>query len=71
MTARNPWTIAAGATLVLLGLALMLSNVTDVDVAWEWVAPAVLVVVGVLLLIGRSGGAPPSQFERDDAPRVP
>lgn len=74
MDRRNPWTIAAGLTLVVLGGLWMLSNVTDVHVPLEWVIPGLVVLTGVLLLVGRNGdggGSPPSQFERDDAPRVP
>lgn len=81
MDRRNPWTIASGVVLVVLGVLWALSNVTDVDIPLEWLLPALLVLGGVLMLVGsgRRGGGddrggdrkPPSQFERDDAPRVP
>ncbi len=78
MDRRNPWTIASAAVLVVLGVLWGLSNVTDVDVPLEWVLPSLLVLAGVLMLVGSGNGGrgprekkPPSQFERDDAPRVP
>ncbi len=81
MDRRNPWTIASGVVLVVLGVLWALSNVTDVDIPLEWLLPALLVLGGVFMLLGsgRRGGGdgrggdgkPASQFERDDAPRVP
>ncbi len=77
MNRRNPWTIASAVTLIALGVLWMLSNVTDVDIPLSWLLPALLVLAGVLMLVGSThrgdGGdpKPPSQFERDDAPRVP
>ena len=78
MDRRNPWTIASAAVLVTLGVLWGLSNVTDVDIPLEWLLPSLLVLAGVLMLVGSGNGGsgprekkPPSQFERDDAPRVP
>jgi hypothetical protein len=80
MDRRNPWTIASALVLVTLGVLWGISNVTDVDIPLEWLLPALLVLAGVLMLVGsgpgRGGGPdrsgkPASQFERDDAPRVP
>ncbi len=77
MDRRNPWTIASGVVLVVLGVLWALSNVTDVDIPLDWLLPALLVLGGVLMLVGSGNGGgprerkPPSQFERDDAPRVP
>lgn len=80
MDRRNPWTIASALILVVLGVLWMLSNVTEVDIPLEWLLPSLLVLAGVLMLVGsggkRPGGGggerkPASQFERDDAPRVP
>lgn len=78
MNRRNPWTIASGLVLVTLGVLWALSNVTDVDIPLEWLLPTLLVLAGVLMLVGSGHGGngprepkPPSQFERDDAPRVP
>lgn len=78
MDRRNPWTISAALVLVVLGVLWGLSNVTDVDVPIEWLLPSLLVLSGVLMLVGSGNGGhgprdkqPPSQFERDDAPRVP
>ena len=78
MDRRNPWTIASAAVLVTLGVLWGLSNVTDVDIPLEGLLPSLLVLAGVLMLVGSGNGGsgprekkPPSQFERDDAPRVP
>ena len=63
---------SVGALLLLTGGAWMLDNVTDIDVPWEWVLPVILVVAGLGLMLGGNGPTtPPSQFERDDTPRVP
>ena len=64
----------AGGLLLATGLVWMAENVTDVDLPWRWILPALLIAWGISLVTGRGGGgpgAPPSQFERDDAPRVP
>ncbi|MCW2920964.1 MAG: hypothetical protein JWL76_838 [Thermoleophilia bacterium] len=77
MDRRNPWTIASAVVLVTLGVLWGVSNVTDVDIPLEWLLPSLLVLAGVLMLVGSNNGngprdkRPPSQFERDDAPRVP
>ena len=75
MNRRNPWTVASAVVLITLGVLWALSNVTDVDIPIEWLLPSLLVLAGVLMLVGSRGTAgpkpPPSQFERDDVPRVP
>ena len=74
MSTKRYWSTVTGITLIVIGGLLLLSNVTEFEVAWEWVLPGLLVLAGIGMLLARSGGgggAPPSQFERDDAPRVP
>jgi hypothetical protein len=70
---RDPFTVLVGLVIAACGILWMLGLATDLNVPWEWVLPVALVVVGLALAFGRSGGGgtPPSQFERDDAPRVP
>lgn len=72
---RDRFTVITGTILIALGLLWMLDLATDIGVPWEYVLPAVLVVVGLVLVFGRTDGGddgtPPSQFERPDAPRVP
>jgi hypothetical protein len=73
---RDRFTVLIGAILIALGVLWMLELAIDIDVPWEYVLPATLVGTGVVLVFGRSdngpgGGGTPSQFERDDAPRVP
>jgi hypothetical protein len=70
---RDRFTVLLGLVIALCGVLWMLDLATDVDVPWPWVLPASLVALGILLVLGRSGGdgSPPSQFERDGAPRVP
>lgn len=71
---RDRFTVINGVLLVVLGLIWILDGPADlIDVPWEWVLPIAAIVVGIVLVVARSGGGgtPPSQFERDDAPRVP
>lgn len=71
---RDRFTVLSGIVLIAAGLLWMLDMAIGLDVPWEWVLPVTLVVIGLVLVVGRSGGGPgtpPSQFERDDAPRVP
>lgn len=75
MDRRNPWTVASAVVLIVLGTLWALSNVVDVDIPLDWLLPILLVLAGVLMLFGSGrrdpDRKPPSQFERDDAPRVP
>jgi len=69
---RDRFTTIVGLLAIASGVLWMLDLATDLDVPWEWVLPVALVALGAVLVIGhRPGGGPPSQFERDDAPRVP
>lgn len=73
---RDRFTVLSGVVLIAAGVLWMLDMAAGLDIPWEWVLPATLVAVGLILVFGRSdgggpGGTPPSQFERDDAPRVP
>lgn len=71
---RDRFTVLVGIIAIACGLLWMVGLAADVDVPWEWVLPASLVAVGLLLVLaGRGGdaGPPPSQFEREDTPRVP
>lgn len=74
---RDRFTVLTGVILVVLGVLWMLDLAIDIDVPWEYVLPVTLIGVGLVLMFGRSDGGtggsgrPPSQFERDDAPRVP
>lgn len=63
-----------GLVLVACGVLWIVDMTTGFDVPWEYVLPGTLIVLGLLFVIVGSGGdddTPPSQFERDDAPRVP
>lgn len=72
---RDRFTVIFGLAIAALGIVWIVDIATDVTVPWEYVVPASIVVIGLMLVVlrsdGGSGGAPPSQFERDDAPRVP
>lgn len=71
---RDRFTRIVGLSLVAIGLLWLLDLAADIGIPWEWVAPVVIVLLGLVLVFGGTnggGGAPPSQFERDDAPRVP
>lgn len=69
---RDRFTVLVGLLAIASGVLWMLDMSTDLDVPWEWVLPVALVVLGMVLVLGRGpGGGPPSQFERDDSPRVP
>lgn len=72
---RDRFTVLTGIVLIAAGLLWMLDVATDIEVPWEYVLPATLVAIGLVLVLGRTDGGgdgtPPSQFERDDAPRVP
>ncbi|MCW2926226.1 MAG: hypothetical protein JWM86_194 [Thermoleophilia bacterium] len=71
---RDRFTVLVGLVTIACGVLWMVGLATDVEIPWEWVLPVALVAIGALLVFGRSdpgNGAPPSQFERDDAPRVP
>jgi len=63
---------AAGVLLLVAGGVWMLDNVSDVDLPWNWILPGLLIVAGAALFArAERPVAPPSQFEREDAPRVP
>jgi hypothetical protein len=72
---RDRFTVITGVLLVAIGLLWIVDLSVGLDVPWEYVVPGSLVAFGLLLVLGRSDGGgdgkPPSQFERDDAPRVP
>lgn len=73
---RDRITVIAGAVLVAIGVLWMLDGPLDLfNVPWEFVLPGVVIAIGLVLMLGRTDGGndgkPPSQFERDDAPRVP
>ena len=74
---RDRFTVLTGVILIVAGLLWMLDLATGIDLPWEYVLPATLVGVGLVLVFGRSGGGlgrdgtAPSQFERPDGPRVP
>lgn len=74
---RDRFTVLSGVVLVAAGVLWMLDMAAGLEIPWEWVLPSALVVIGLVLVFARSDGGgggsakPPSQFERDDAPRVP
>jgi hypothetical protein len=75
---RDRFTVLVGIIMVAIGLLWLLGTAVDVDIPWEYVLPLALIAVGTVFIFGRSDGGPgggdrrtPSQFERDDAPRVP
>lgn len=74
---RDRFTVITGVVLVAAGVLWLIGMLTDVGIPWEYVLPVALIAIGVILILARSdggtggGGRPPSQFERDDAPRVP
>jgi hypothetical protein len=69
---HDRFTVLTGIVMAAIGVTWLVALATDVTIPWEWVLPIVLIVGGLVLVFGRSsGGGPPSQFERDDTPRVP
>jgi hypothetical protein len=68
---RNPWTVGFGLVLIATGIVWMVDNVVDIDIAWNWVVPGLLILLGIGCIVGREDRTTPTQFERDDAPRVP
>lgn len=70
---REPFTVLLGLVIAACGTLWLLALVIDVNIPWNWVLPIALIAGGLVLVFGRSGddGTPPSQFERDGAPRVP
>lgn len=69
----DPFTRLVGGLLIGIGALWLVDVVADIGIPWEWVVPVVLIVLGLVLVFVPRGrhGVPPSQFERDDAPRVP
>lgn len=73
---RHTFTSITGVVIAVAGLLWIYELATDNDVPWQWVLAVGLVLFGLTTVFSRpgssdSGGVPPSQFERDDAPRVP
>lgn len=72
---RDRFTVLTGIVLIGAGVLWLLEMSTDIDIPWEYVLPASLIAIGLVLVLGRSDGGgdgkPPSQFERPDGPRVP
>jgi hypothetical protein len=75
---RDRFTVLVGIILVAIGAIWLIGEATDFDIPWEYVLPVALIAIGAVFIFGRSDGGgpggerrPASQFERDDAPRVP
>ncbi len=73
---RNTFTSITGVVIAIGGLLWIYALATDKDLPWQWILAVGLVLFGLAQAFSRpgsdgSGGVPPSQFERDDAPRVP
>jgi fatty acid desaturase len=69
---RDRFTVLTGVVMAAVGVVWLLGMLTGVQIPWDWVLPGTLIVFGLLLVLLRSRDEdPPSQFERDDAPRVP
>lgn len=69
----DPFTRLVGVTLIAIGVLWLVDVVAGIGIPWQWVVPVALVLIGVVLVRvpRRRDGVPPSQFERDDPPRVP
>jgi hypothetical protein len=71
MKRSNPYSLGVGAVIILVGVIWLIDNAVGFDIAWKWVLPVLLILFGIYIAVARDEGPPPSQFERDDAPRVP
>ena len=73
---RNTFTSITGVVIAVAGLLWIYELATDTELPWQWILAIGLVLFGLAQAFSRpatdgKGGVPPSQFERDDAPRVP
>jgi hypothetical protein len=52
----DPLSFVSGAVITVLGVLLLLDQVDELDLGFEWAAPAALGAVGIILVVSGLSG---------------